>query len=158
MDDSSKIDMMEEQAKDYAFEVQTSKEPFSALAGSIRGDMIRILADQIRASLYFFHLTGIVKYHNTHMIKGVICCRLHPNESGYRELLEFTTGFYVQDKYINISSSELKAKGPLLKKVSFRQRELKQPVRIDANFGSPHSASISGCPLTLAVSNPLNFS
>ncbi|KAF5684647.1 hypothetical protein FDENT_6652 [Fusarium denticulatum] len=147
LDDVNAITSMETAAKKATFYERPSRSPFSATSGIIEGDALHCMADKLRASLYFFDLGSITKHGTVTVIHGWICCRLLPNDQGFKELLSRTLRFLVRGKAYEFKRVPIDK--PLRFAVEFQHQHLDEPIRIDVNFGATHSTSISGFPMTL---------
>ncbi|RBR05246.1 hypothetical protein FVER53590_12393 [Fusarium verticillioides] len=147
LDDVNAITSMETAAKKAKFYERPSRSPFSATSGIIQGDALDRMADKLRASLYFFDLGSVTKHGPVTVIHGWICCRLIPNDQGFKELLSRTLQFLVRGKAYEFKRIPIDK--PLRLAVEFQHQHLDEPIRIDVNFGATHSTTISGFPLTL---------
>ncbi|KAF9762619.1 hypothetical protein IL306_003360, partial [Fusarium sp. DS 682] len=142
LDDTNAIASMEAAAKKTTFYERVSVSPFSATSGIVEGDALQCMADKLRASLYFFELASITKHGAVTVIHGWICCRLMPDEQGFKELLAYTSKFIVRGKVYEVK--QVPEDKPLRLAIEFQHQHLEEPIRIDANFGATHSATISG--------------
>jgi len=134
LDDIGSIPMMESVAEKFKFLERASRSSFCPL----------------RASMYFFQLASINQHEDVSVIRGWICCRLGPGESGFNALLNRTAGFDIKGKF---HKALRPAKGASMRfEITFQQQFLDDAIRIDVNFGSSHSVAISGFPMTLRVS------
>ncbi|KAG5797164.1 hypothetical protein H9Q69_003773 [Fusarium xylarioides] len=147
LDDVNAITSMEAAAKKATFYERPSRSPFSATSGIIQEDALHHMADRLRASLYFFDLGSITKHGTVTVIHGWICCRLMPNDQGFKELLSRTLRFLVRGKVYEFKRVPIDQ--PLRLAVEFQHQHLYEPIRIDVNFGATHSTTISGFPMTL---------
>jgi hypothetical protein len=150
LDDLESIPMMESVAEKYKFSERASGSSFSPISGIPDTGLLENLADRLRASMYFLQLSSINQYEDVSVIRGWICCRLGPGESGFEALLNRTAGFDIKGKF---HKAPRPAKGASMRfEVTFQQQFLDDAIRIDVNFGSSHSVAISGFPMTLRVS------
>ncbi|KAF5717819.1 hypothetical protein FMUND_5550 [Fusarium mundagurra] len=147
LDDVNAITSMETAAKKATFYERPSRSLFSATSGIIQEDALHRMADRLRASLYFFDLGSITKHGAVTIIHGWICCRLMPNDQGFKELLSRTLRFIVRGKVYEFKRVPIDQ--PLRFAVEFQHQHLDEPIRIDVNFGATHSTTISGFPMTL---------
>ncbi|EWZ80936.1 hypothetical protein FOWG_15265 [Fusarium oxysporum f. sp. lycopersici MN25] len=147
LDDVNAIISMETAAKKATFYERPSISPFSATSGIVQVDALQCMADKLRASLYFFELGSITKHGTITVIHGWICCRLMPNDQGFKELLSRTLKFLVRGKVYEFK--RVSVDKPFRFAVEFQHQHLDEPIRIDVNFGATHSTTISGFPMTL---------
>ncbi|CZR37777.1 uncharacterized protein FPRO_07032 [Fusarium proliferatum ET1] len=147
LDDVNAIPSMETAAKKETFYERPSISPFSATSGIIQVDALHLMADKLRASLYFFELGNITKHGTVAVVQGCICCRLMPNDNGFKELLSRTLRFLIRGKVYEFK--RVPVDQPLRFAVEFQHQHLDEPIRIDVNFGATHSTAISGFPMTL---------
>ncbi|KAF5687085.1 hypothetical protein FCIRC_2473 [Fusarium circinatum] len=147
LDDVNAITSMEAAAKKAKFYERPSRSPFSATSGITEAGALHLMADKLRASLYFFDLGSITKHDTVTVIHGWICCRLMLNDQGFKELLSRTVKFLVRGKIYEFKRVPIDQ--PLRFAVEFQHQHLDEPIRIDVNFAATHSTTISGFPLTL---------
>lgn len=149
LDDLESIPMMESVAEKYKFFERGSDTSFSPISGTPDTSLLEILADRLRASMYFLQLASISQHEDVSVIRGWICCRLSPGEGGFKALLDRTAGFHIKGKFHKAP----RPNGALMRlEITFQQQFLDEAIRIDVNFRSSHSVTISGFPMTLRVS------
>lgn len=150
LDDLESIPMMESVAEKCKFSERASGSSFSPISGIPDTGLLESLADRLRASMYFLQLVSVNQHEDVSVIRGWICCRLGPGESGFEALLNRTAGFDIKGKFHKAARP---AKGASMRlEITFQQQLLDDAIRIDVNFGSSHSVAISGFPITLRVS------
>lgn len=151
LDDVKKIEEMEELATSFRFHYQVPRGNFAPVASSVGSDQLEVLASCLKASLYFFELESITQQDDVSIIKGWICCRLHPDKKAYKPLREQTSYFEVKGKKQDEPSFQ--DGFGFMQKVSFQQQVSKdsEPIRIDVKFDHSYLVSISGFPMTLKV-------
>ena len=112
--------------------------------------VMRAMADRLRSSLFFFHLTEVNEHQqDVTVVRGQICCRLDPSERGFKTLMAGTRGFFIRGKYYDTPS--LPSDHPFRLDIVLQQQDLDEPIRIDHRFGNRPPVTISGFPTTLRV-------
>ncbi|KAF2683588.1 FabD/lysophospholipase-like protein, partial [Lentithecium fluviatile CBS 122367] len=153
LDDTTAVDKLEEWAKSASFHYSIPSHRFTPVIGTSGGEELNILADRLKASLYFFELRSLTRQDDVSIIKGWICCRLRASDrSSYRSLLEATSHFEVKGMEYKVPA--FRPDERLRLEVSFQQQDLRDgdPIRIDVKFRSYYRVTISGFPVTLRVS------
>lgn len=152
LDDINAIDDMEKLAESWTFYYQVPKGNFTPILGHAGNGSLEMLADRLRASLYFFELRSIIQQDDVSIIKGWVCCRLSPGRKSYIQLLEQTSCFQVKGEKYAVPSIQGGTRFKL--EVSFQQQDSQDsdPIRIDVNFGQKYFVTVSGFPMTLQVS------
>lgn len=153
LDDCTQIRLMEELAKSSNFHHKPSPGPFSPITGRPGSNQLDLLADRLRASLFFFNLVSVTKHLEIYSVTGWIGCRLEPTQDALRTLLGRTKSFHVKGREYAVPNTANGGQYFRLD-VDFAEQSLGTPIRIDVNFGLSHAVSISGFPMTLQVSAP----
>lgn len=151
LDDVNAVDGMERLAKFSTFHYQIPKGGFTPVFGQASDDSLEVLADSLKASLYFFELKSITQQDDVSIIKGWICCRLPSDRKSYKPLIEETSCFQVKGKKYAVPTIQ---GGERLKMdLSFQQQDSRDsvPIRIDVKFHQEYFVTISGFPMTLRM-------
>jgi hypothetical protein len=102
LDDISKIPALEGMARKFDFGPPPAQErdPFEPIAGSFvfNYTLLNQLADQLRASMYFFQLVSIRKQKDIYSVTGWIGCRIDPEERAFTTILQKTNNFQVKGR------------------------------------------------------------
>lgn len=174
-DDVEAMARMEREAKAFVFPVEVSKSPTSPVVGPVQTTMIDIIADRLRASMFFFDLDRVTQTKGMSYIEGKIYCRLSAGqrapdegaakesdlkcERAFKDLLARTKFFRIQSGInghaaAEVEIPEVQRKGTVALRlpVTMQGQLLGAPVRIDVNFGQSHCVAISGFPMQLNVS------
>ena len=152
LDDVNAVDVMERLAKSSTFDYQVPKGDFTPVFGQVSDNSLEVLADSLKASLYFFELKSITQQDDVSIIKGWICCRLPSDRKSYKPLIEETSCFQVKGKiYV---APTIQGGERLKMDVSFQQQDSRDsvPIRIDVKFRQEYFVTISGFPMTSRVS------
>ncbi|ORY01180.1 acyl transferase/acyl hydrolase/lysophospholipase, partial [Clohesyomyces aquaticus] len=154
LDDTSAVKALQNSAQLANFYSSLSETQFGPIVGLFSGSSIDILADRLKASLYFFELQSVVQQGDVAIVKGWICCRLHPSaKHAYRTLLGGTAHFEVKGSTQEVP--DIRDGERLRLKVDFQQQDSQasEPIRIDVRFErrKDFGVSISGFPVTLRV-------
>jgi hypothetical protein len=155
LDDIGKIHEMQQVAAGHEFysESKSSSSIFEPILGQAPNDTLQCLAVRLRASLFFFKMIYMEDEQGSVVIRGWICCRLPPDNPGFKALIKMTRGFYVNDEQL-LPLSKLWPEGkttPFKPSVLIHasKESIDGPVRIDVDFHEPYRAAISGFPMTL---------
>lgn len=151
LDDVNAMDGMERLAKSSTFYYQIPKGGFTPVFGQVSDDSLEVLADSLKASLYFFELKSITQQDDVSIIKGWICCRLTSDKKSYKPLIEETSCFQVKGK--KYAAPTIQGAERLKMDVSFQQQDSRDsdPIRINVKFRQEYFVTISGFPMTLRV-------
>ncbi|KAL9619192.1 MAG: hypothetical protein Q9160_006201 [Pyrenula sp. 1 TL-2023] len=154
LDDVNKVDEMEKMANEAPLFNSNNnwnrKRDFATISGNASSDLLKVLADSLKASLYFFEIDSFKQQADVSIIKGWICCRLHPDRESFKQLAKETSYFQVKntryDMPILQNGERLKMDVSILQ----QERQGSEPIRIDVQF-KEHLITISGFPTTLDV-------
>ncbi|KAK3936131.1 hypothetical protein QBC46DRAFT_367088 [Diplogelasinospora grovesii] len=155
LDDVGAIGWMEKLAESFSFHYQIPQGPFSPVFGPVSHNSLEVLADRLRASLYFFELRSLTQQDDVFIVKGWICCRLRPDKKSYKSLIEGTSHFQVKGPGQTVTIPSLQEGERLKLDVSFQQQASRnsEPIRIDVKFDHDYLVTISGFPMTLKASS-----
>ncbi|KAK6354320.1 hypothetical protein TWF730_008727 [Orbilia blumenaviensis] len=153
-DDLKKMEIMEAYSQEYtAFEEPVFRSSFAPTpANEIQSsDVLRMLANRLRASLFFLHIKSVDKSDGfIIVVKGAIRCRLGPSDPGFTSLSPMVTCFRVGQETIEY---DLDRKQHFDVDITFSHESVSEPIRIDVKFGGCRGVNpwvaISGCPITI---------
>ncbi|KAK6510907.1 hypothetical protein TWF506_009995 [Arthrobotrys conoides] len=147
-DDLAKMKKMEADAKSYtSFEDPILKSPFSPISSRSELSVLETLADRLRATLFFLEVKSIDKSDGFIIIvKGIIRCRLGPDDAGFSNLLGMVSSFRVSQEVIKPNTPPSEYFGL---EIEFSHESIDEAIRIDVNFGKRHWVAISGSPMTI---------
>ncbi|PVI06697.1 hypothetical protein DM02DRAFT_709324 [Periconia macrospinosa] len=149
LDGVSQVDKMEKLANSFEFLNRPPSGLFAPIPQHLSpNNYLEVLAGTLKASLFFFEITDLRQHEDVSIIKGWICCRLHPSRKAFQQLIEETSGFIVKGQ--NYKMPELKPGSRFKQQVTFQQqdRELNEPIRVEAQLKG-YAYTISGFPMTL---------
>lgn len=150
-DSLSDMGSMEGQAERCSFEQMTFDSPFQPIVGTPEDGLLEVLADRLRASLFFLQVKLIDKTDGFVVtVKGTIRCRLGPGDEGFDNLLSMVSSFKVNNETIvTYPESGPSSEGYFVLDIEFSHESVGEAIRIDVNFGKTHWVTISGCPITI---------
>ncbi|KAK6357421.1 hypothetical protein TWF718_001733 [Orbilia javanica] len=126
---------------------------YEPVSGECQSSVLEVQADILKASLYFFQITRILKGENDKFaIHGRLRCRLGLNDGqSFEQLLKLTKHFYINGQQLVGTYALLMPDRLLNISVQFEHVSVSDPIRIDVNFGGPYSVTISGFPMDIQV-------
>lgn len=151
LDDVEQIDSMKREAAEYNFKPNAH---FRTLVEPRPKDLILDAATQLRASLFFFHPTGLAfdKHHTVGVITGRICCRISPYHNAFRELYSQIKCFRIGQRSWYMPQLE-QCKPWLGIEVDFNHDLRTRDIQIRVQFDDHYSSPVSGFPLAFEVRN-----
>ncbi|TGJ70891.1 hypothetical protein EYR41_002905 [Orbilia oligospora] len=151
------IEPMEYFAQTYDEEYIKSDSLYEPVSGDCRSGIIKVQADILRASQYFFQVTRIFKGEDKKFfIHGRLKCRLELSDGDpFYSLLKFTNYFTINGlKVVDVDESidAIRRNQFFDMPVRFEHSSVSGPIRIDVNFkGDPYLVAISGFPMDIQV-------
>jgi len=154
LDDLSQISSMEDTARNYdGFHQNPTESPFAPIRGSAPTDTLKLVAERLRASLFYLQLHSVEPQGAITIFKASIRCRLGPGDDAFGKLLRHTKGFKVKDSFY--STGTLGQSTSMKLNVIFSHQSDDDPIRIDVDFGKPYGVAISGFPSMMKVRTAL---
>ncbi|KXH56754.1 hypothetical protein CSAL01_03198 [Colletotrichum salicis] len=129
--------------------------PMIPVCESYKDDLLLVLADEIRASMFFFQLDWVKdsQSHEIYSHTGWIGCQFWPHEKALRLLLGTVHYFEVEGTELQVP--EVVSGKPFRLPLAFHKQVDQIPININANFGSNRTVPISVFPMGFEVRTTL---